>query len=63
LATQLEATLQLVTDERLHDREACSGGIGFDSRAVVCDRQHNLTVALGELDLDAVTAVFEGVLQ
>ncbi len=60
---QSQPSLQLVSHQGLHDRETCSRGIGFDSRAVVRYRQHHLTVALGELDLNALAAVFEGVLQ
>src|SRR5438309_9907209 len=60
---ELERPLELVPDERLHDREPGAGALASHAVAVVRDREHDLAVAPLELERDMGSAVLERVLE
>src|SRR2546430_4764907 len=63
VASQLERPLQLVADERSHDRQAgATPNVSVDS-AVVADREQCASVAGRQLDSHLVAAVLESVLE
>src|SRR2546427_8910289 len=63
LAEEREAPLQLVADERAHDREPRALGGALRADALVGDREHDIAVAPRELDPNRTGAVLECVLK
>src|SRR5207247_1111098 len=60
---ELERALQLVANERLHDRQTGARRRPTDTRAVVGDREHDVAVSPRELERDVSPAMLEGILE
>src|SRR5919201_3606461 len=63
LVSELEGPLQLVPNQRTHDREAGAGANFRRDTAVVRDHEHRVAVPACKLDPHLVAAVLERVLE